>query len=398
MSIGRVFQLGELVDIYDGPHATPTRRDSGPYFLNISSLNSGRLDLEESDHVSEEDFEKWTRRITPQANDLLFSYETRLGEAALMPQGVQACLGRRMAILRPKPNSIDPHFLLYLYLSPQFKRVIEKNTIHGATVNRIPLKEMGTWNIQIPSPGEQKSIAEVLVALDEKIAVNSKIIRLSEEIGTANFIRVGFTDTQNYSAIQVAELIEFNPKHRILDGQYTSVDMQALPTSGPVVASWTRKEKSGGSRFQNNDTLLGRITPCLQNRKTGFVDFLNDEEIGIGSTEFIVMRSRSGIPQSVAYFLAINEDFRKFAISQMTGTSGRQRVAASDLERYEIADLPIGAINEFGAKANAGLKQSGALRNENRTLTEIRDALLPQLMSGKLSVRDAEHIAQQAGV
>lgn len=98
--------ISDIGELYDGPHATPKRRYDGPYFLNISSLKSGRLDLAASDHVSEEDYTTWTRRVTPQGGDLLFSYETRIGEAALMPDGVRACLGRRMALLRDRKSVV----------------------------------------------------------------------------------------------------------------------------------------------------------------------------------------------------------------------------------------------------------------------------------------------------
>src|SRR5699024_3024417 len=117
----------------------------------IASLNSGRLDLSLSDHVSDDDFARWTRRVTPQADDLLFAYETRLGEAALMPDGVDACLGRRMALLRFDLSKIVPRYFLYYYLSPEFQRTIDEHTLHGATVNRIGLATMGKWPIQIHS-------------------------------------------------------------------------------------------------------------------------------------------------------------------------------------------------------------------------------------------------------
>lgn len=143
-------RLDELVEIFDGPHATPTRRTEGAYFLNIASLKAGRLDLSESDRVSDEDFVKWTRRVQPRAGDLLFSYETRLGEAALMPAEVRACLGRRMALMRVRTGKVVPRYLLYFYLSPEFQSLIAERAIHGATVSRIPLKEMGSWAVELP--------------------------------------------------------------------------------------------------------------------------------------------------------------------------------------------------------------------------------------------------------
>jgi len=102
-----VRRLGDLVEVYDGPHATPEKTTAGPIFLGISNLVGGRLDLSEAEHLSEEDFVRWTRRVTPQAGDVVFSYETRLGEAALIQQGLRCCLGRRMGILRPRNDLVD---------------------------------------------------------------------------------------------------------------------------------------------------------------------------------------------------------------------------------------------------------------------------------------------------
>ena len=128
-------RIREIGEVFDGPHATPKRREEGKYFLNISSLQNGRLILDESDFIDDEDFQRWTRRVTPRENDLLFSYETRLGEAALMPPDIDAALGRRMALLRPNPEVVDPTFLLYYWLSPKWQQKIAQNTLYGATVN-----------------------------------------------------------------------------------------------------------------------------------------------------------------------------------------------------------------------------------------------------------------------
>jgi len=141
--------IGEIASLFDGPHATPKKTDSGPWFLSISSLNGGRLELGESAHLSEDDFEKWTRRVTPKVGDVLFSYETRLGEAALMPVGIRACLGRRMALLRP--HGVGSVTLLQAFLNPSFQETIRQYSVHGATVDRIPLSEFPSWNINLPA-------------------------------------------------------------------------------------------------------------------------------------------------------------------------------------------------------------------------------------------------------
>ncbi|MCP4786030.1 MAG: hypothetical protein GY903_00625 [Fuerstiella sp.] len=137
-------------DIYDGPHATPKKIDHGPVFLSISSLVNGRIVLSESAHLSEKDFAKWTRRITPQPDDLVFSYETRLGEAALIPEGLRCCLGRRMALIRPHSDKLDPKFFLYYFLSPLLQNEIRQYTICGSTVERLALADIRKFRVLLP--------------------------------------------------------------------------------------------------------------------------------------------------------------------------------------------------------------------------------------------------------
>jgi type I restriction enzyme S subunit len=179
-------KFGALGELFDGPHATPTRCAEGPYFLNISSLKSGRLDLTESDHVSESDFSKWTRRVTPEEGDLLFSYETRLGEAALLPHGVRGCLGRRMALLRPDRQRVTPEFLLHFYLSPSFQRTIAERTVHGATVPRIGLATMGDWDVEMPAFEQQEVVADTLrelhAATDQADRESARLATVRDEL------------------------------------------------------------------------------------------------------------------------------------------------------------------------------------------------------------------------
>ncbi len=180
--------LGELVEIYDGPHATPKKTDAGPIFLGISNLASGRLDLGKTEHLSEEDYKRWTQRVTPEPGDTVFSYETRLGEAAHIPTGLRCCLGRRMGLLRPKDRRIDARFLLYAFLGERFQEVLRSRTIHGSTVNRIPLTEMGSFPIAIPTDlSEQRAIAHILGTLDDKIELNRRMNETLEAMARALF-------------------------------------------------------------------------------------------------------------------------------------------------------------------------------------------------------------------
>jgi type I restriction enzyme S subunit len=186
--------LGELVEIFDGPHATPSKTEDGPIFLGISNLVNGRLDLSDTEHLSEEDYGQWTRRVVPQPGDVVFSYETRLGEAASIPRGLHCCLGRRMGLLRARAGKVDKRFLLYAYLGPQFQETLRSRTIHGSTVDRIPLIDMPNFPISVPyDMDEQCAIACVLGALDDKIELNRRMNETLEAIARALF-RSWFVD------------------------------------------------------------------------------------------------------------------------------------------------------------------------------------------------------------
>ena len=142
-------------------------------------------------------------------------------------------------------------------------------------------------------------------------------------------------------------------------------------------------------KFRNGDTLFARITPCLENGKACFVQCLSDNTVGWGSTEFIVMRPKEVWPKEVAYLLSRNEQFRSFAIQGMTGTSGRQRVQASYLEEYGFAysaDAALLAILKEILGPLFSLIRANSLENEN--LAQLRDTLLPKLISGELSMKE----------
>lgn len=136
----RFAPVGDLVEgIYDGPHATPPESEEGPVFLGIKNLTGTGLDFGEVRHIAESDFGQWTRRVLPAAGDIVFSYEATLGFFALVPPSLRCCLGRRLALIRPRPNAADGHFFFHQFIAAPFQRLLERHTIQGATVNRIAL-------------------------------------------------------------------------------------------------------------------------------------------------------------------------------------------------------------------------------------------------------------------
>ena len=154
--------IGDIAEVFDGPHATPKTVDAGPVFLGISALQDGKINLGETRHVTPDDFRKWTRRVKPQTDDVVFSYETRLGQAAIIPEGLECCLGRRMGLVRVNRKRVDPRFFVYQYISPPFRKFLDSKTVRGATVDRIALKEFPSFPISLPSLAEQEGMTRRL--------------------------------------------------------------------------------------------------------------------------------------------------------------------------------------------------------------------------------------------
>ncbi len=173
------------------------------------------------------------------------------------------------------------------------------------------------------------------------------------------------------------DVIEFNPKESIKKGTLSKkVAMDKLDTFKRKISGYEETEFTSGTKFRNGDTLLARITPCLENGKTARVDILEDNEVGFGSTEFIVMREKAGKTiNDFIYYLSISPEFRNVAIKSMTGSSGRQRVQKDVLENVDIL-LPSIEEQEKIANILSSLDDKIELNNEmNKTLEEMAQAL-----------------------
>jgi type I restriction enzyme S subunit len=172
-------EISKFAIVYDGPHATPKTVSEGPIFLGISALEDGEIKLGKTRHVTPADFVTWTKRVKPRQGDVVFSYETRLGQAAIIPEGLACCLGRRMGLLRVRDGAeVDPTFLLRSYLSPSFQRFLQKNTVEGATVDRFSIKDFPSFSMRIPPLETQR---EVVQACQQAKLESDRLVSLALE-------------------------------------------------------------------------------------------------------------------------------------------------------------------------------------------------------------------------
>ncbi len=166
--------------------------------------------------------------------------------------------------------------------------------------------------------------------------------------------------------------------------------MSQLSISTSFPNSWEYKSFNGGMRFCNGDTLLARITPCLENGKTAYINFLDEGEVAFGSTEYVVISSRGEYPSEFFYCLARYPKFADYAIKNMNGSSGRQRVSAETIGKYELPRLSSDEIQDFQAVVPQLFYVCCNNSLENMRLVNLRDTLLPKLISGEIEVSSIE--------
>lgn len=169
-------KLKDVCKIYDGPHATPKKTEKGPIYLGIDAITAdGRLNSNEYAHLSETDYIKWTKKVTPQENDIVFSYEATLGRYAIIPKGFYGCLGRRLAIIRNNSKMINTIWLYYYFKSPEWLNFIKSKIVKGSTVDRISIEDFPQYTIPLIDIRTQNKIADILYKIDAKIECNNHI-------------------------------------------------------------------------------------------------------------------------------------------------------------------------------------------------------------------------------
>ena len=150
-----------------------------------------------------------------------------------------------------------------------------------------------------------------------------------------------FSFMKQWKPYKLDDFIEFNPTISLKKGVVaTKITMDKIAPNCRQVIHDEKAPYDGGMKFQNNDTIMARITPCLENGKCAFISDLQEGEIAFGSTEYFVLRARPGISDPMfVYYLAISPEIKNVAIQSMTGTSGRQRAQIDVLQNY-IKALP----------------------------------------------------------
>ena len=384
-------QLKLLADIQTGPFGSQLHKedyvDIGTPIVTVEHLGNRVFTEQNLPHVSDNDKARLGKYVLKQG-DIVFSRVGSVDRCSYVDAVHDGWIfsGR---CLRVRPNEqLDPMYLYYYFCMEETKQFV-RNIAVGATMPSINTKLLGEVPITYPNISEQKCIAQILSALDDKIENNKKINDNLQQQAFALFEKL--LSGEHLEVCSLSEIAELNPKRSLTKNEMARcIDMAQLSTSGSFPNGWELKPYNGGMRFANGDTLLARITPCLENGKTAYIDFLDADEVAFGSTEYIVMCSQGQYPSEFFYCLARYPSFVDYAAKNMNGSSGRQRVSAETIGKYLLPRLTDDELVEFRDVVPALFSAMRLNSLENISLAELRDALLPKLMSGEIDVSDIQ--------
>jgi len=376
--------------------------------IRTTNVKSGFIDYKNVRFVEEATFNKWTRRSKPEYGDVIFTREAPVGDVGrFTSKDKNFFLGQRLFHYRPNPELLDWQYLAYILQSDAIQGWVH-GIAFGATVPHIKVEDAENLKIPCPPIHIQKKIGNILSAYDDLIENNLKRIKLLEEMAQITyeqwFVRMKFPGHETipvdgetglpkgWVSMALNKALNVNPSTKITNKKAKSpfVPMGSLSTDSMVIDGIEQRIPSGGAKFINGDTLVARITPCLENGKTGFVNFLKDEQVATGSTEFIVLRETINVNRYFIYCLSRSEYFRELSIRSMAGSDGRQRVNPKIYNKMLLLIPPREVMVCFGDKAKPIFDLVYFLVKQNTVLKEARDILLPRLMTGMINVDHIE--------
>lgn len=420
--------LGQISDLFDGPHQTAPLTPDGPViYLNVGDIRHGRIELALSGRVSEETAALWSRRVIPQPGDVVFGYEATVGQAAVLPDSHRWCLGRRVGLLRPRRERVEPRFLAYSWYSPTFQETLRANRIGGSTIESIRLTEVPSWPIRLPGLEEQRSIIEIIGTLDDKIELNRRMNETLQAMSRALFKSwfVNFeppranTDDRDSDLPQpiadffpdrlensqpgvvppgwrsgmlgdVAQQLRRGVRPDEIDDGTPYIALEHMPRRSIALDTWVTSEgvQSGKFRFSRGEILFGKLRPYFHKVGVAPVD-------GVCSTDVVVLSPRADEWFGLVLGAVSSDSFVEFTSAGSTGTK-MPRTSWAEMARYPLPIPPEVVGRAFNNSIWPLIDRIVASIHETRSLVALRDTLLPKLISGDLRVSGTERVVEAA--
>lgn len=405
-------ELNEICElIVDCEHKTAPTQDTGYPSIRTPNIGRGHFILDGVNRVSEETYRSWTRRAIPQAGDLIMAREAPVGNVAMIPPGLQPCLGQRTLLIRPDRSRVEPAFLNYLLNGPHIQGLIHAKT-NGATVAHLNMKDVRTMQLpELPPLPTQRRIAGILSAYDELIENSERRIKILESMARALYrewfvyfrffghesvprvpsplgeIPQGWEHTtfaraavfengdrgKNYPSGSdfIDDGIPFINAGHLVDGAVNLEDM-----------NYIAEEKFG--QLRSGKIRKGDLLFCLRGSPGRTARTARISRGAIASS-LVIIRPTHLTNEAFLYYTLIGEIGKQMA-SELNNGAAQPNVSVGSVQKYPLIIPPIDLLGEFKKSIDPIWGQTEILRDQLSNLRKQRDLLLPRLLSGQIDV------------
>ncbi|MER7467176.1 restriction endonuclease subunit S [Streptomyces sp. NPDC097981] len=398
MSMQTLEELCEL--IVDCKNRTPPAAPVGEgvaFSIGTPDIVDGRIRLQGAKRVTQETYDIWTARAVPRADDIILTREAPVGRVGRIEDGMILCLGQRTMLLRPDISRTDPRFLHYFLLSDDVQAMLHGHA-SGSTVPHLRVAQVRTLPVPlVPDLAVQRAIGQLLGALDEKIAVDAAVAATSRELSLAFFGQAVHSDQPvevMVESVVTALTRGVAPKYTDSSDELPVLNQKCV-RDGRVnleLSRLTLREKVNASKLlQRNDVLVNSTGVGTLGRVARWTLPL---EATVDSHITIVRFDKQKVDPVCAGFAMLLAQPDIEAMGE--GSTGQTELRRAQVGGLEITLPSSAAQKELRIRLDALEERAEQALAESRTLAALRNALIPQLMSGRLRVRDAERIVEDA--
>ncbi|MER6313625.1 restriction endonuclease subunit S [Streptomyces sp. NPDC001581] len=376
------------------PEANPGEQPVG-FAIGTPHIINGRIRLSEAKPVSQETFDIWTARAVPQENDIVLTREAPVGRVGRIEEGMLVCLGQRTMLLRPETQRTDSRFLQYFLLSSTVQDLLHAQA-SGSTVAHLRVAQVRDLKVPpVPPLKEQRRIGAALGALDDKIAINERVMATTRQLGLALFaqavleddpVKVDIDSVSRLLTRGIAPKYSEDPNALVILNQKCIRDGRVSLAPARLTV---RENVKTPKLLQRDDVLVNSTGVGTLGRVARWT---SDVRATVDSHVTIVRFDEREVDPVCAGFAMLRAQPEIEAMGE--GTTGQTELRRSQLGGLEIT-LPSGTRQRRLRPALDALEgQGGQALAEAKSLAALREILLPQLMSGRLRVRDAEKIVE----
>ena len=377
--------------VIDCEHKTvPEDLYGSAWAVGTPAMTDGRIDFSRAKRISDDTYELWTKRAVPVEGDLILAREAPVGPVVRVPASPKVALGQRTVLLRPRPDVIDSRYLHFLLLSSDMQDRMHSKS-EGSTVRHLNVEDVRALPLPpLPPIVEQRAIAGVLGALDDKIESNLRRIAIVKELTHAEFRASVISGSRDGS---LGEILR-ESRIRVSSDGADVVVLSAL-AEGRLVASdeyFTKRVYSAEiDKYLKVPQWAFAYNPSRIN--IGSIGLNSSMTVGAVSPVYVVAQAPT---RAVARWVeqALQTGHVRDKIVAYSSGSVRQVLRFSDFAAIRLMLPSDAALSNFEDRTLALYDMVDVATQESHSTSILRDALLPELLSGRLRVKDAESIVE----